>query len=288
MAFKDPNTQLVISPIVDSLDKVDEKYRDLYGETTDGKFQLKAEIAFQSDFENTRNALQKERESNKNLNKQLKDFKAQLDAYDGIDATAAKGMRTELDNLKSTENDINKVKSSKAELEIKYNELENKFNEVLKINEGYIKEKRTSTLKERARQALHQSGMPDYALDDGIMYAEKMLEIADDGSIRVKKDSNLNAVFPEGVTVETWAGLMKKTKPHLFGGSIGGGAGGSSGGSVAIDSWTTSGTDGGINVTQLVKAATEDPKGTLAMARRAGIYDDVIKRFPYLFPKDSR
>lgn len=288
MAFKDPNTQIVLIPIVDSLDKVDEKYKELYAETTDGKFQLKAELAFQSDFENTRNALQKEREISKALNNKYKELEAKYNAFDGLDPTAVKGMRTELENLKSNETDLNKVKSSKAELEIKFKDLQNQFNELAKMNETYLREKKITTLKEKARQALHQNGMPDYALDDGLMYAEKMLEMTDDGTVRVKKDNALNTNYPEGVTVETWAGLMKKNKPHLFGGSLGGGAGGSNDSPTAIDSWLTSGENGGINVTQLAKAALEDPKGTLAMARRAGKANEILQKFPYLFPKDAR
>lgn len=288
MAFKDPNTQLVISPIVDSLDKVDEKYRELYAETTDGKFQLRAELAFQSDFENTRNALQKERENSKKADKKLKELQSLIDSYDGIDPTAAKGMRTELETFKHNESDIGKIQALKAELEIKYGELKGQYDEIVKVNEGYVRERKANTLRDRARQALKHSGMPDYALDDGLMYAERMLEISDEGSIRVKKDSGLNTVYPEGVAVETWAGILKKEKPHLFGGSIGGGAGGSSEGSIAIEDWVHSGINGGINVTQLAKAASEDPKATLAMAKRAGVYDEVVKRFPYLFPKGVR
>ena len=58
MAFKDPDVKPVIEPIVSDISAVDEKYRDLYAETTDGKFQIKADIAFQSDFENMRKALE--------------------------------------------------------------------------------------------------------------------------------------------------------------------------------------------------------------------------------------
>uniref|UniRef100_UPI00386632A4 hypothetical protein n=1 Tax=Succinivibrio sp. TaxID=2053619 RepID=UPI00386632A4 len=220
MTFKDPNTT-ILPVTVDSLDSVDENLRGIYAETTDGKYQIRADIAFQSDFERVRDTLTKERTSNKELTSKVKDLQSRLDAYDGLDATAVKGMRVELDNLKNNESDVNKIKSSKAELEIKFKELTTKFDELSKINETYLREKKTNTLREKARQALHQNGMPDYAIDDGLMYAERMLEMTDDGSVRVKHDNNLNSIYPEGVTVETWAGIIKKNKPHLFGGSIG-------------------------------------------------------------------
>ena len=194
MNFKDPNTK-TIPVIIDSLDSVDESIRGIYAETIDGKYQIRADIAFQSDFENTRNALQKERENYKEANKKLKDLQNQLDAYDGLDATAVKGMRVELDNLKNNENDINKIKSSKAELEIKFKELQTQANELIKINEVYQREKKTNALREKARQALHQNGMPDYAIDEGLMYAERMLEVTDDGAIRVRQDNSFNSVF---------------------------------------------------------------------------------------------
>lgn len=281
MNFKDPNTK-TIPVIIDSLDKVDEAIRGIYAETTDGKFQIRADIAFQSDFENTRNALQKERENFKEANKKLKDLQNQLDAYDGLDATAVKGMRVELDNLKNNENDINKIKSSKAELEIKFKELQTQANELIKINEVYQREKKTNALREKARQALHQNGMPDYAIDEGLMYAERMLEVTDDGAIRVRQDNSFNSVFPEGVTVETWAGVMKKNKPHLFGGSVGGGAGGSSSESASFEDWTNTGVNGGINITRLAQAIKEDPNAVKMVAQKKKID---LGKFSYLFNK---
>ena len=279
--FKDPNTK-TIPVIVDSLDSVDESIRGIYAETTDGKYQIRADIAFQSDFENTRNALQKERENFKEANKKLKDLQNQLDAYDGLDATAVKGMRVELDNLKNNENDINKIKSSKAELEIKFKELQTQANELIKINEVYQREKKTNALREKARQALHQNGMHDYAIDEGLMYAERMLEVTDDGAIRVRQDNSFNSVFPEGVTVETWAGVMKKNKPHLFGGSVGGGAGGSSSESASFEDWTNTGVNGGINITRLAQAIKEDPNAVKMVAQKKKID---LSKFSYLFNK---
>lgn len=282
MTFKDPNTT-ILPVTVDSLDSVDENLRGIYAETTDGKYQIRADIAFQSDFERVRDTLTKERTSNKELTSKVKDLQSRLDAYDGLDATAVKGMRVELDNLKNNESDVNKIKSSKAELEIKFKELTTKFDELSKINETYLREKKTNTLREKARQALHQNGMPDYAIDDGLMYAERMLEMADDGSVRVKHDNNLNSIYPEGVTVETWAGIIKKNKPHLFGGSIGGGAGGSGSESAVFEDWTNTGMNGGINLTKLAKAVREDPNAVRAVAKKKNID---LSRFEYMFRKE--
>lgn len=282
MTFKDPNTT-ILPVTVDSLDSVDENLRGIYAETTDGKYQIRADIAFQSDFERVRDTLTKERTSNKELTSKVKDLQSRLDAYDGLDATAVKGMRVELDNLKNNESDVNKIKSSKAELEIKFKELTTKFDELSKINETYLREKKTNTLREKARQALHQNGMPDYAIDDGLMYAERMLEMADDGSVRVKHDNNLNSIYPEGVTVETWAGIIKKNKPHLFGGSIGGGAGGSGSESAIFEDWTNTGMNGGINLTKLAKAVREDPNAVRAVAKKKNID---LSRFEYMFHKE--
>lgn len=282
MTFKDPNTT-ILPVTVDSLDSVDENLRGIYAETTDGKYQIRADIAFQSDFERVRDTLTKERTSNKELTSKVKDLQSRLDAYDGLDATAVKGMRVELDNLKNNESDVNKIKSSKAELEIKFKELTTKFDELSKINETYLREKKTNTLREKARQALHQNGMPDYAIDDGLMYAERMLEMTDDGSVRVKHDNNLNSIYPEGVTVETWAGIIKKNKPHLFGGSIGGGAGGSGSESAVFEDWTNTGINGGINLTKLAKAVREDPNAVRAVAKKKNID---LSRFEYMFRKE--
>lgn len=280
MAFKNPNEQMVISPIVDNLDSVDERYRDLYGETTDGKFQLKADIAFQSDFENTRNALSKEREYSKELKAKIKSYESQIEAYGGVDPTAVKGMRAELDSLKSSETDLMKVKAINADLTLKYNDLTEKFKTVTKENETYQQEKRNYLLREGARNAFRQNGMPDFALEDGLMYAERYLEVADDGSIRVKDTGN-NTIFPAGIGADSFAQILKKEKPHLYGGSVGGGAGGSSAVPTGSDSWIKA--DGSVNVTKLAKFAREDPKGTLAVARRNKID---LSGYMYMFPKD--
>lgn len=283
MAFKDTNVKPVIEPIVDNLESVNEKYRDLYAETTDGKFQIMADIAFQSDFENVRKALNAERELNKGNQSKIKELQAVIDSYDGIDPTAAKGMKNELASFKSSESDVNKLKSSRAELELKFNNLSEQFNSLLKKNEQYESERRLNSLKEQARKALRQNGIAEGAEDDGLMWAVNVLETAEDGSVRVKEGNSGN--FPAGISVDSWAQFLKKSKPYLFGGSIGGGAGGSSGNTVGIDSWTNTGANGGINITKLVQAAREDPQATLAVARKAGIEKDVLNRFGYLFKK---
>ena len=283
MAFKDTNVKPVIEPIVDNLESVNEKYRDLYAETTDGKFQIMADIAFQSDFEKVRKALNAERELNKGNQSKIKELQAVIDSYDGIDPTAVKGMKNELASFKSSESDVNKLKSSRAELELKFNNLSEQFNSLLKKNEQYESERRLNSLKEQARKALRQNGIAEGAEDDGLMWAVNVLETAEDGSVRVKEGNSGN--FPAGISVDSWAQFLKKSKPYLFGGSIGGGAGGSSGNTVGIDSWTNTGVNGGINITKLVQAAREDPQATLAVARKAGIEKDVLNRFGYLFKK---
>lgn len=280
MAFKDPNVKPVIDPVVDSLDNVSEQYRGLYAETTDGKFQIMADIPFQNDFDNIRKALNSERELNKGNQAKIKELQGVIDSYGGLDATAVKGMQTELANLKSSESDVVKLKSSKADLELKFNDLNDKFNALLKQNERYENERKLNSLKDQARKALRQNGIAEGAEDDGLMWAVNVLETAEDGSVRVKEGNSGN--FPAGISVDSWAQFLKKSKPYLFGGSIGGGAGGSSGNVVGIDSWTNTGENGGVNVTKLVQSAIEDPAATLAVARKAGIEKEIVERYPFI------
>lgn len=285
MAFKDPNVQL-ISPIVDSLDSVDESLKGLYAETTDGKYQIRAELAFQSDFEKTHGALTKERDANKKLTQQIKELQGKLDAYDGVDATAVKGMQTELATLRSTESDLGKIKTSKADLELQFKNLKEQFEEMRKTNQRYETERAENRLKETARKALVQNGIEEVALEDGLMWATRLLETAEDGTVRVKKGDN--TIFPEGIGVDGFAQILKKTKPYLFGGSVGGGASGSSISAVPSDNWTNTGLNGGINVTRLVQALKEDPKGTLALAKAKGLEQEIRTRFAFAIPKDVK
>lgn len=278
MAFKDPNTK-TFQAIVDSLDGVDENLKSLYAETTDGKYQIRADIAFQSDFERVRDTLSKERTSNKELNAKLKELQSKLDAYGGIDPTGVKGMQTELANLKSTETDLSKIKSSKADLELQFKNLKEQFDEVSKINQRYEKERTEQRLKESARKAFGDNGILDSAMEDGLLWATQVLESAEDGSVRVKDGTK----YPAGVSVDSWVQLFKKDKPHLFGGSVGGGAGGSVTNSMEIENWTNTGLDGGINVTKLAQAIKEDPKAVVAVAKAKGLEKVLRERYGYLY-----
>lgn len=281
MTFKDPNTT-TIPVTVDSLDAVDENLRGIYAETTDGKFQIRADIAFQSDFEKVRDTLAKERTSNKDLTSKVKDLQSRLDAYGGIDAVAVKGMQNELANLKSTETDLVKIQSAKAELELKLNGLQDQFNELTQQNKKYEAERAKNRLRDGARRALVQNGIEEMALEDGLIWAERCLELAEDGSIRVKDGDN--SVYPAGISVDSWATIFKKNKPYYFGGSVGGGAGGSNTGSSPIDNWTNTGVNGGVNITKLMLAIREDPKAVRAVAKTKGID---LSRYAYMFPKDE-
>ena len=278
MAFKDPNTK-TFQAIVDSLEGVDENLKSLYAETTDGKYQIRADIAFQSDFERVRDTLTKERTSNKELNAKLKELQSKLDAYGGIDPTGVKGMQTELANLKSTETDLSKIKSSKADLELQFKNLKEQFDELSKINQRYEKERTEQRLKESARKAFGDNGILDSAMEDGLLWATQVLESAEDGSVRVKDGTK----YPAGVSVDSWVQLFKKDKPHLFGGSVGGGAGGSVTNSMEIENWTNTGLDGGINVTKLAQAIKEDPKAVVAVAKAKGLEKVLRERYGYLY-----
>lgn len=278
MAFKDPNTK-TFQAIVDSLDGVDENLKSLYAETTDGRYQIRADIAFQSDFERVRDTLTKERTSNKELNTKLKELQSKLDAYGGIDPTGVKGMQTELANLKSTETDLSKIKSSKADLELQFKNLKEQFDELSKINQRYEKERTEQRLKDSARKAFGDNGILDSAMEDGLLWATQVLESAEDGSVRVKDGTK----YPAGVSVDSWVQLFKKDKPHLFGGSVGGGAGGSVTNSMEIENWTNTGLDGGINVTKLAQAIKEDPKAVVAVAKAKGLEKVLRERYGYLY-----
>ena len=275
MAFKDPNTK-TFQPIVDSLDGVEENLKSLYAETTDGKYQIRADIAFQSDFERVRDTLTKERTSNKELNAKLKELQSKLDAYGGIDPTGVKGMQTELANLKSTETDLSKIKSSKADLELQFKNLKEQFDELSKINQRYEKERTEQRLKDSARKAFGDNGILDSAMEDGLLWATQVLESAEDGSVRVKDGTK----YPAGVSVDSWVQLFKKDKPHLFGGSVGGGAGGSV---IESENWTNTGLDGGINITKLAQAIKEDPKAVVAVAKAKGLEKVLRERYGYLY-----
>lgn len=278
MAFKDPNTK-TFQPIVDSLDNVDENLKSLYAETTDGRYQIRADIAFQPDFERVRDTLTKERANNKELNAKLKELQGKLDAYGGIDPTGVKGMQTELANLKSTETDLSKIKSSKADLELQFKNLKEQFDELSKLNARYEKERTEQRLKDSARKAFTENGILDSAVEDGLLWATQVLESTEDGSVRVKDGTK----YPAGVSVDSWVQLFKKDKPHLFGGSVGGGAGGSSSSNIGIENWTNTGMDGGINVTRLAQAIKEDPKAVVAVAKAKGLEKVLRERYGYLY-----
>lgn len=267
---------------VDTLDNVDSKVKDLYAETEDGKYRLIADVPLEDDFKNTYDALQKERASRKDIEKQFKEVNNRLKEFDGINVSDFNKMKTELDTYKNSSNDVMKLQQANADYKYKVEELTKSNQQIIEKLNAYELERKQNNLKESARKALKNNGVSDYAMEDALLWATNQLGIADDGTVSIKDGV---AGMQAGLSVDSWARLMKETKPYLFGGTVGGGAGGS-GSSIKIsEDWSNTGADGGVNITRLSQALQKDYDTTVAVAKQKGVYDNLIKSYPYLFSK---
>ena len=278
--LKDNDNKIKLEQVVESLDSVDEQYRNFYGETTDGRFGLRLDLPFQGDFDKVYSALGKEREASKDKDKSISSLKAQLAMYDGIDVNKYKQDMIALDKFRSTDNDVGKLKTQNADLTLKFEEMQKSYNDALSTLEKFKVERKEQNLKSTALKALRAMHIEPYAEADGLLWATNMLEADDNGEIRVKDGIE---GFNAGLGVESWANLLAQKKPYLFGGSVGGGAGGSGAKfPVGADDWTNTGANGGINATKFCQAYAKDPQGTMALAKQRGLDKTVREQFGFL------
>jgi len=223
----------VLNSVYDKQDEIPEAFRPLFSERN-GKFELtgvtgvKPEVAFTT----VQEALRKERADHGTLKTQhkaftdllstagfekIEDLQAKLDLIPQLEA-AANGKVKELTEaqrqgiLAPVQRELDRVKKEHGDL--------------VSENKALKEEKRVRVIHDAVRAAFTESKGLASAVDDALMYAERMFDVTEDGKV-VTKD---NVGVVPGLDAKLWLQDMQQKKAHWWPPSQGGGAGGSGGG----------------------------------------------------------
>ena len=258
-----------IKALVDSIDDVDEKYRDLYTEKN-GKFELTGVEGFktQADIDRIQAGLAKERNDHKATRDRyafLADMDTEqvqqmLDKYPELEA-AAGGKLDDAAIQKLVEGRLN---TATAPLKRDLDRLRKEMADKDEIISSYTAKERTRAIHDSVREAVaKQKGFQSSAVEDAMLFAERMLEVTEDGKV-ITRDGV--GVTP-GVEASVWLMDMQQKKSHWWGPSEGGGAGGSrSGGTGGGNPWSAE----SWNMTEQGKLLRENRSKAEQLAKSAG------------------
>lgn len=263
---------MALKAILDSIDDLPEDVKKEYVERN-GKFELQVEIATDvgvksfTDFSKLNGALLKERNDHKAVKERLgllgdrkiEDVLTQLDRIPELEAAAA----GKLDETKLNELVEGRLRTRIAPLERERDTLKTQLGERDKAIDSYTAKERTRTIHDEVRRAIGaQSGFQSSAVEDALMYAERMLEVTDEGRVITRDGVGITP----GVDATVWLTDMQRNRPHWWGPSIGGGARGGNGGGGGSNPWTAE----NWNMTEQGRIYRENPSQAEQLAKVAG------------------
>lgn len=256
---------------VDTIEEVDEKYRDLYTAQGD-KFVLTGVEGIKPlhEFAKVHSSLGKERTDHKAT-------KAKLDAWAAFGT--AEEVQAKLDRIaeleaaaggKLNDEQINKLVDGRigaktAPLQRELDTTKASLAERDQIIAGYKAKDVQRSIVDSLRDALKKhEGFQATAIDDAAMLAERMFEVDEDGNV-VTKDGV--GVTP-GIDMVVWLTEMQTKRPHWWGTSQGGGATGSKGnlGGGGANPWTAE----NWNATEQTRIYKENAQRAEQLAKSAG------------------
>lgn len=224
---------------------VAEQYRDLYAER-EGKWEVVGIVGIktQTDIDNIKAALTKEREDHKVTKGKLipwegldpEEVKPKLDSYDELKAKADlvdEDGKVDKDKLDEVANA--RVATAVAPLNRELEELRGNNDTLTKDNETFANKNRTRTITESVRKAAIDAKVISGALDDVLLLGERVFEITEDGSVLTRDGVGVTPGIAPGI----WLTEMQPNRSHWWPLSEGGGAKGSgSGTTFANNPWS--------------------------------------------------
>lgn len=234
------------------------EYTDLYKEK-DGVFVIQVDgMKTQADVDSVLRAKQHEVQRRQEAEGRLRSYEAlgddpdeiqkKLDSIPVLEAKASGNSDDKMEEIVkarvaqevgAVQRDLDKANSRNAELE--------------KENTSFKQERLTRTITDQVRTAATEAKVLDTAIDDVLLYGEKLFEVTEDGRV-VTRDG---VGVPPGITAKDWLEDMQAKKGHWWPASQGGGAGGNDnagpGGKnpFSKDNW---------NVTEQMKLMRENPE----------------------------
>lgn len=226
---------MAIKAVVDSLDDVDEKYKDLYTEVN-GKFEITGieDVTLLAPVKKLKdeNAARRiaERKAKEGLlpfttflgDKKLEDIQAMIDKYPELEAAAAGN----LDEGKINGIVEGRLKTKLAPVERERDQFRTQVAERDQIIAGHVTKERTRSIHDSVREAIgKQQGFQPTAIDDALMHAERMFEVGEDGKVTTKDEVGVTP----GIDAVVWLTEMQTKRPHWWGTTSGGGSRGNNG-----------------------------------------------------------
>jgi len=270
---------MVMKTVIASLDDVDETLREHYVEQTDPKTQKKEFVLAIEGSIDPLPPVKVLKSENAALRVKATDFEKKyglLKPFEGmnheeITATLARVAELEaahggkIDDKKIEELVEGRLKGKLAPVE---RELGTVKAENLTLKEqigAFVTEKRQRNIGDEVRSAAVTLKMEPTAVEDAIMYAERVMNVTEDGVVSVKD----NVGFTPGLDVKSWLVDMQVKRPHWWGPSGGAGSrgnGGGPGGDTGANPFSAT----GWNMTEQGRLVNTDPKKAERLALAAG------------------
>lgn len=259
----DGNTQLELS--YDSADDIPAGMESLYTEK-DGKQVLTGVkgMKTQADIDRLQTALTKERNDHKTVRTQLsslssygtiEEITANLDRIPELEAKQGKGDPADVEKI---------VTARLAPVQRKLDEALNTIAEKDKEIGGYKGEKTKATIAETVRKAAKGLKIRESAIEDAIMFGERVLTIDESGNVVTKENSGVTPF----ATAEDMLRDILPTRQHWLEDSFGGG---SQGGKGSQFSGTDPYSHDGWSITEQMKLMKSDPAKAKKLAERNGV-----------------
>lgn len=249
----------------DAQEDVPAAYANLYTEK-DGKFVLTGikGMKTQADVDRLNTALVKERGDHKTAKQQL----ATLATYGSVDDIVANLERIpelEAKQGKGDPADVEKIVTARlAPVQRKLDEALSTIAEKDKEIGGYKGKETKATIAETVRKAAKGLKIRDSAIEDAIMFGERVLTIDESGNVVTKENSGVTPF----ATAEDMLRDILPTRQHWLEDSFGGGSRGGKGNQF-------SGTDpyshDGWSITEQMKLMKADPAKAKKLAERNGV-----------------
>jgi len=222
-----------------------------------------------TDFEKLNSALRKERNDHKLIRDKFKpigdrDLNELLTASDRITELEEQLEAAAGDDPKKIDKLVEaRIKARLAPIERERDQLKTQLETASVTIKTFEGEKRTRAIHDSVREASVKAKLLPEALDDALMLAERVMDVAEDGNVSVKEGSG----YGIGLNPTGWLIEMQQKRPHWWGPTNGGGAGGNRGGGNGIKNpWTNE----NWNMTDQGALVIKDPGLAAQLAASAG------------------
>lgn len=258
-----------IKAVYDSEADVPSAYRDLYSERN-GKWELTQVEGIKTveDVNRLQTALTNERNEHKSTREKLtpwstlgmkpEDIQAKLDRIAELELLTKDKDPGKIEELLEA-----RLKSRIAPLEREREQYKQQLAEKDSLINQFQTERKQRTIHDAVRNAGKKVGLLPAAIEDALIYGERVLDVTEDGKV-ITKD---NVGVTPGLDPDVWLTDLKQARPHWWGETAGGGGRGGSAGTrfannpFSADHW---------NLTEQGKILRQDPAKAAQMAKAAG------------------